>query len=1086
MMKRHSFLVRAAAVLLSVSCVARPAFAAPAGTKPAAEKPKDVFAHLKFRNLGPAIAGGRVTAVAGIPGNPQVYYVGSAGGGVFKTADGGLNWKPIFKHAATSSIGAIAVSASNPSLVWVGTGEANIRNDVIPGAGVYLSTDAGKTWQSMGLKKVGQIGRIVIDPHDPNHVVVAALGQEWNPNPDRGVYVTTDGGKTWRRSLFVDDNTGAIDVAMQPANGQVLFAATWQALRRPWTLHDGGPGSGVWRSTDGGETWKRLREGLPTGTIGRIGLAIAPSDPERVYALLEAPIGKGTLFATDDLGDHWHEVSDNHAYNVRGFYFTTLEVAPDDADRVYFLGFQLAESDDDGKTAHVIDASVHVDHHAMWIDPTDPKRMIQGNDGGAYLSLDRGKSWRFLDGMPIEQTYMVAADSRTPYDLCTGLQDNSGWCGPSSTLADSVVSGQDWFTVVGGDGEYAVPAPSNPDIIYADAEDGAIVRFDRKTKQTLFIMPYLHGPGYVDDLPPSKQKIRFNWTPPIAVDPHDANTVYIGGNVLLKSSDGGLNWKTISPDLTRNDKSKQQLPGGPIHYDLSGAETYDTLLSIQVAPSDPQVVWVGSDDGLVSVTRDDGGTWSKVTPPHAAEWARVYQIDVSPSDPGTAYVAYDAHELGDNKPYAYATTDYGHHWRALGAGLPADGSVMVVRADPEDPQVLAAGTMRGVWISRDGGKRWTQLKSNLPTMPVFDLKFVRGDLVLATHGRGLWVLDHVAAVAQLDPDAPPKQIKLFTPGTGVEFQRWNRGEGAEPSFVTPNAPDGVVIDYSLPKKLKADKQQKALHQTPVRIEIRDASGELIATRYGKSQYGVNRYVWDMRYDKPTDTDFEPQPLVGKPPAWAEVAGPAVLPGAYTVSVTADGHTETATAHVIADPNQPPALAAQRRSLELALQARAQVDALNRMLNRISAMQSQLGDYRKSVETEANGIDASQRALAKSQAPLVARAEALDKELGKLKDSVYDPKVQHKVFEDELHQLTDLHDALETNASSLASLGVQAPTPPLLAMEAELTSELDAKLAAYNSLLSGDVAAYDKAAYAAGAPTLAAGKPISVAAPPQIH
>jgi hypothetical protein len=358
--------------------------------------------------------------------------------------------------------------------------------------------------------------------------------------------------------------------------------------------------------------------------------------------------------------------------------------------------------------------------------------------------------------------------------------------------------------------------------------------------------------------------------------------------------------------------------------------------------------------------------------------------------------------------------------------------------------------------------------------------------VLATHGRGLFVLDHFAAVAQLDPDALPKQVKLFTPGTGLEYQRWSRGEGAEPAFVTPNAPDGVVIDYSLPKRLQASAQQKDLDQTPVKIEIRDSSGELIATRYGESQYGVNRFIWDMRYDQPTATDFESSPLAGKPPAFEELTGPEVLPGTYSVSVTVDGHTETATAHVIADPNQPPALAAQRRSLELALEARAQQDAMNRMLNRISAMQSQLDAYRKTVEKEANGIDPADRALAKSQAPLLAQGKALDKELGKLKDSVYNPNVQHKVGEDSLHQLTDLHDALEANSSSLASLGVQAPTEPLLAIEAELTGELDGKLAAYNALLSGDVAAYDQAAYAAGAPTLAAGKPIKVAAPPQIH
>jgi photosystem II stability/assembly factor-like uncharacterized protein len=1085
MMRRHSFLLRAAGVLLCASCAATGAWAANAGTNAPAERPKDAFAHLKFRNLGPAIAGGRVTAVAGIPGNPLVYYVGSAGGGVFKTSDGGLNWKAIFGHEATSSIGALAVAASNPSLVWAGTGEANIRNDVMPGAGVYLSTDAGKSWRRMGLEHVGQIGRIAIDPHDPRHVVVAVLGQEWTPNADRGVYVTTDGGKSWRKSLYVNDHTGAIDVAMQPGNGQVLFAATWQVLRRPWTLDDGGPGSGIWRSTDGGESWKRLREGLPKGTIGRIGLAIAPSDPQRVYALLEAPIGKGTLFVSNDLGDHWDEVSDNHAYNVRGFYFTTLEVAPDDPERIYLLGFQLAESDDGGKTAHVLDESVHVDHHAMWIDPTNPKRMIQGNDGGAYLSQDGGKSWRFLDGMPIEQTYMVAADGRSPYDLCTGLQDNNGWCGPSSTLSDDVVSGQDWFTVAGGDGQYAVPDPSDSNIIYADSQDGAFRRFDVKSGESMFSIPYGHGPAYVDDLPLFAQKIRFNWTSPIAADPRAANTVYIGGNVVLKSTDGGFTWKTISPDLTRNDKSKQQLPGGPIHYDISGAESYDTLLSIQVAASDPSVIWAGSDDGVVSVTRDGGGSWSRVTPPRAPAWARVYQIDVSPTEPGTAYVAFDAHELGDDKPYAYATSDYGHSWRSIGTGLPNDASVVVVRADPEDGRVLVAGTLRGLWISRDAGRHWMQLKSNLPTMPVFDLKFVRGDLVLATHGRGLWVLDHLAPLAQLDPDALPKELKLFTPRSGIEYVRWHRGEGAEPSFVTPNAPQGVMIDYSLPRKLEADKQQKALHRTPVKIEIRDAGGALVARRYGESEYGVNRFVWDMRYDSPTSIDFEKPALAGKAPEFFGRGGPEALPGTYSVSVTADGHTETESAQVMPDPNHPPQLDTQRRSLALALAARAQLDAVNRMLNHLSAMQAQLAAYRKSVEAESNSIDPSERARAKAQAAVLARAGALGKELGTLKDSVYNPKVQHSAIEDSLHQLADLQGSLQRSAFSFAFLGAHAPNAAMLSVATELQSELDTKLAAYNSLLAGDIGAYDQAAYAAGAPTLAAGKPITVAAVPQI-
>ncbi len=454
------------------------------------------------------------------------------------------------------------------------------------------------------------------------------------------MYVTTDGGKNWRKSLYVDDHTGAIDVAMQPGNGQVLFAATWQAepagRGRSMTAAPA-PGSGARRTAarPGSGCARVCRRAPSAASASRSPRAT----PQRVYALLETAIGKGTLFATDDLGDHWHQVSDNHAYNVRGFYFTTLEVAPDDPDRVYFLGFQLAESDDGGKTAHVIDEAVHVDHHAMWIDPTNPKRMIQGNDGGAYLSQDGGKSWRFLDGLPIEQTYMVAADSRSPYDLCTGLQDNSGWCGPSSALADNVVSGQDWFTVVGGDGEYAVPAPSDPNIIYADAEDGAITAV-RPQDQAVAVHHAVSAWPRV-----RRRSAHLRAEDPLQLDAADrsrsAGREYgLHRRQRVAAVDRRrTNWKTISPDLTRNDKSKQQLSGGPIHYDLSGAETYDTLLSIQVAQSDPRVIWVGSDDGLVSVTRDGGNTWSKVTPPRAPAWARVYQIDVSPTDPGTAYVA---------------------------------------------------------------------------------------------------------------------------------------------------------------------------------------------------------------------------------------------------------------------------------------------------------------------------------------------------------------------------------------------------------------------------------------------------------------
>lgn len=1057
----------AAAVLIALAPAAA-GLAAPATDDAKTEGP---FAHLAVRNLGPAAAGGRVAAVAGIPGDPRIYYVGAASGGVFKTTDGGLSWKPIFEHEATASIGALALAPGNPNLVWVGTGEANIRNDITDGAGVYLSTDAGRSWKRMGLADAGQIGRIAVDPSDADHVLVAALGHAWAPNAERGVFETRDGGKTWKKVLYVDDKSGAIDVAFQPGNPKVLLAATWQVQRHPWGLEDGGAGSGLWRSTDGGDTWTRLSEGLPKAPLGRIALAFAPSQPDRIYALVEARRGDGLLYRSDDLGDHWHKVNENYALDVRPFYFSQLRVDPSNADHVYFLSFDLWQSFDGGKTASIADKGVHPDHHALWIDPADPKRLLQGNDGGAYLSLDGGKSWRFLDGMPIEQSYMVAADSRTPYTLCTGLQDNSAWCGASSSLADGVVSGNDWYTVTGGDGEYAVPAPSDPDIVYVDAQDGAISRFDRRTHQSTFIMPYLHGPAFINDLATAEQQYRFNWTSPIAVDAHDANTVYLGGNVVFKSTDGGLHWAPISGDLTRNDKSKQKLSGGPVNLDLSGAETYDTVISLALAPGDGKVLWAGTDDGLVQVTRDGGKSWSNVTPHGAPDWARVYQIGVSAHDPGTAYVAFDAHELDDRHAYAFKATDYGRHWARIDKGLP-DASVFVVREDPTHKGVLAAGTNRGVWVSRDDGAHWEQLKAKLPTVPVWDLKFVDGDLVLATHGRGLFVLDDFNAVAEFGEDARKQPLCVFTPSAGTEFQRWSRGEGAEPAYTVGNAPDGVTLDYWLPKKLEASKEQKKAHHTPVQIVVSDAASHVIATRWGKAEQGVNRYVWNMRYDGPTEVDFEKQAEYGESGDRHD-NGPFVLPGRYRIALTANGQTQTVEAEVRADPNQKPALDDQRAALTAALAAREEASALNAMLNRVAAMQA-------SLKTFENSFDKDEEADAKARyAAVLKQAKALDDELGKLKDSVYEPKVQHDALEDDLHQLMDLHAAVSALAGGLASFGTQAPTPPIQTLQQDLDGKVAAVLSRFNALLTGDVARYNQAAYAVGAPTLMSGEPIAV-------
>ena len=1035
-------------------------------------QPPDTFQNLKFRNLGPAGAGGRVSAVVGVPGNPAIYYVGGAAGGVWKTTDGGLSWNPVFEHEATASIGAIALAPSNPNYVWVGTGEANIRNDVMDGAGVYFSPDAGKTWQQMGLKDVGQISRVIVSPEDPNTVFVAALGHTWAPNPDRGVYKTVDGGKTWKKVLFVSNQTGVAELAMAPGNPKVLFAAMWQAVRHPWELVDGGPESGIWRSTDGGDTWKKLTKDLPDGPLGRIAVAVSATDNNRVYALIEAKRGEGLLWSSNDMGDHWSKVNSSYNLDVRPFYFSHLLVAPDDADKIYFLSFFMMLSKDGGHTAKPTDMGVHVDHHAMWIDPTNPNRMIQGNDGGAFVSLDGAKTWRFLDGMPLEQDYMVSADNSAPYNLCSGLQDNSAWCGPSNSLADGQVTANDWYTVTGGDGEYAVHAPSDPNIIYVDSQDGAIGRFDLKTKRSTFIMPYLHGPAFISDTPVSEAKYRFNWTTPIAVSPSDANTVYLGGNVLFKSTDGGIHWTVLSGDLTRNDKSKQGLSGGPVNKDISGAETYDTLLSITLAPTDEKVIWVGTDDGLVQVSRDGGKTWTDATPSGAPKWERVYQVGVSPTDPGTAYVAFDGHELDDKQAHVYRIENYGKSSTRIDKGLP-DVPVTVVRESPDQKGFLVLGNLAGLWYSRDNGGHWQQMKAGFPTVPVFDVQFKNRDLVVASHGRGLFVFDDIRPFEQVDDAVLADDFHLIDAAPGTHWMRWFRGAETQTSYGAPNAPDGVAIDYYLKKEIK---QEGGDDKGPVKIVVTDSRGNTVATRYGSSKEGVNRYVWNMLYDPATKLEFEKH-FDFSGDGFSGTNAPQALPGTYTIAVTVNGKTETTQADVSYDPNQKIAMEDARTQTVLGLRLRNELSAYADMMNRLVAMQGALDSFQGTV----NGMEDADKAKYKA---IADQAKDLSKKLGDLKDSVYNSDEQKDALEDFIHYLQKLDSQLES-----LTYGIYGDPQPMLQsildVDAELTPKLNDAIGKFNALLQNDVVDYNKAAFAAGAPTVMVGDPVVIKPAPSL-
>ncbi len=1072
--------IRAVVILLVAAFLAFPSTG-----RAQSETSPDTLNNIAFRNIGPSIAGGRVSSVVGVPGKPGIYYVGSAGGGVWKTTDGGDSWTAVFADQPTSSIGAVALAPSNPSLVWVGTGEANIRNDITNGHGVYFSPDGGKTWESKGLEDAGQIERIVVSPQDPDVVYVAAVGHAWTPNPERGVFKTTDGGATWHKVLFVNDTTGAIDLVMQPGNPRVLLAAMWQMQRLPWTLNDGGAGSGIYRSTDGGEHWTRLNGGLPRPPVGRIALGIAPTNPDHVYALVEAK--KGMLWASEDLGDHWHTVSDNHALDVRPFYFSQVNVAPDDENRVYFSGFQLMMSKDGGKTAHVIDQSVHVDHHALWIDPKDPDRMIQGNDGGAFLTRNGGKSWTFLNNLPIEQFYMVSADGNDPYTMCGGLQDNSAWCGPSTGG-----SGSDWYTVTGGDGEYSVAAPSDSNIIYTDSQNGSISRLDKATGMRKSIRPYVPG---VSDMPPSKLKYRFNWTSPIAVSPHDANTVYIGANVLFRSADGGDHWETISPDLTRNEKDKQIVPGGAVQYDISGAETYNTIISVTLAPTAPDsVIWVGTDDGLVQVTRDGGKTWTEVghNMPGRPDikGGRIYQIGVSPYDAGTAYVAVDYHMYDDNHPYVYRTSDYGKSWTAISKGLPAFGAAHVVRESPNKKGFLVLGTDNAIYYSRDDGATWNSFHSNFPTAPVWDVQFVKrdNDLLVATHGRGLFVLDDLTPLQDFDasasgrlPALPGRSGRLpgrpVAPPSGrvaLRRERAAAGRGHRLLSAQVRSEEG---GRRRPCRRMGGRGGRRGGPAAgngagqVQVAVLDAAGDTIATDKGPGHEGFNRFEWNLHYDGPTSLELGGGGGFG---GRRFNSGPPVVPGTYTIAVTANGTTKKQSVKVEPDPHHPADMADFRAQTQAGLELTNRISALNEMLNRIQSLQDQIASAKKALK-------AADRSKDPAVKPVLAKADSLDHELGVLKDSLYNSQVQEHAAEDDIHYLSRFRDRLNGLRFRVAFAYASPPSPVVAARMKELGAELNDYLDRFNGLLSTDVSAYNQAAGSAGVPTLVAGEPIHVKA-----
>lgn len=962
---------------------------------------------LSWRSIGPAEAGGRTTDVAGIPGDPSTAYFGTATAGVWKTEDGGITFRSIFESAGTQSIGSLAIAPSDPNVIYVGTGEGNPRNSTSIGDGVYRSTDAGESWTRVGLESTERVSRIRVHPSDPDVVYVGALGHLWGPNEERGVYRSRDGGASWERVLYVDENTGVADLAIDPTNPRILYAAMWDFRRQPWHFRSGGPGSGLYRSKDGGDTWRRLTDpalsnGLPTGTLGRMGIAVAASDPRIVYAIIESE-DDGVLWRSDDGGERWTRVSDSGRIGSRPFYYSDIRVDPKDPNTVYALASGFSKSIDGGRTWEGIAGNIHGDHHALWIDPENPGRLINGNDGGFHFSPDGGDTWRYAANVPLAQFYQISADDRMPYTVCGGLQDMDVWCGPSRTLNVTGALPNAWHEIVGpGDGTYVQFDPRNPDRIYTATQGGSFYLADLSTGEARDISPY---PPPAGGLNAGSHEYRFNWNAPIHQSPNDPSVVYVGGNVLFRSDDAGQSWAAISPDLSNAEPEKLGYSGG-LTMDNTTAEYHATIYTISESPVETGVIWVGTDDGNVQVTRDGGATWTEVSEPGAGRsglpgvpsHAWVSRIEASTHAAGAAWVSVDAHRQDDMSPHIFATTDYGTTWRRISGGLPTPGYVHVVREDPRVPGLLYAGTETGVWFSpppgtggagsgREGGgvRRWVSLRLGLPRVPVRDL-FVHprdNDLVMATHGRGAWILDDLGPVQRLEAGlVSGADVHLFPPRDAVRFEpsiRRFRFDLGDDVFVGENPPYGASIDYFVrshdatiddaagaePSSGDAGGGDPAVEGADPgaesgdpgaegddagsgddspgpRLLILSAAGDTVRTLDVSGDPGLHRVAWDLRAERYDDAEEGYRFGVG---------GPRVLPGTYTLRLDVAGTVAEASLDVVLDPRlsvTPDELRAQVAALDRIGAAGTEAAEMVRELDRI---REQLERWRERLADE---------------------------------------------------------------------------------------------------------------------------------------
>ncbi|HEX9942223.1 MAG TPA: glycosyl hydrolase [Thermoanaerobaculia bacterium] len=1061
---------------------------------------------MKWREVGP-YRGGRVAAVTGLAADRDTYYFGGTGGGVWKTTDGGRSWKNVSDGFFGGSIGAVAVSEWDPNVVYAGGGEVTVRGNVSHGEGVWKSTDAGKSWKFSGLPDSRQIPRIRIHPKDPDLVYAAVLGHVFGPNEMRGVYRSRDGGARWERVLYVNDRAGAVDLAMDPANPRVLYATLWNVRRTPWSLESGGPGSGLWKSTDGGDTWAELSRnpGLPKGTLGIIGIAVSPTNPDNLYAIVEAE--EGGVFRSRDGGKTWTKTNDDRSLRQRAWYYTRIYADPKDEEVVYVLNVQFHRSKDGGKTFTTLRVP-HGDNHDLWIDPHDPLRMIESNDGGANVSTDGGQTWTTQSNQPTAQFYRVSTDNHFPYRILGAQQDNSAVRILSRGTGPGI-GPDDWQVTAGGESGYIVADPQNPDVVYGGSYGGLLTRLDHDTGQIRDVNPWPNDPmghGAAD------LRYRFQWNYPILFSPNDPKTLYAAANVLFKSANGGQSWEAISPDLTRNDKAKQGPSGGPITKDNTSVEYYGTVFAVAESPVEPGVLWAGSDDGLIHVSRDGGKSWKNVTPKGMPDWILVNAIDASPHAKGGAYVAATMYKSDDFRPYLYRTGDYGATWTRIDAGIDPMHFTRVVRADPQRRGLLYAGTERGVYVSFDDGGRWQPLQLNLPIVPVTDLTVKEGDLVAATQGRGFWVLDDLSPLRALAAGAGPGSARahLYPPAPGYRLGGGGGGpEGGAPRGVGENPPAGVVIAYYLKEAPPADQAKE------VKLEILTRDGKVIRTFQGKpaeggketqarsmaqgqgkkgkdeeaaeeapapgekplpqglgagmgkdkgreaeqeekdkeeeeeernqpkvpTEAGLNRFVWDMTW--PAARRFPGLIL------WNDdMVQPPALPGTYQARLTVGGETFTQPFEIRKDPRSTATQQDLEAQFQFLMEIRDKLTETHDAIRRIRDVRSQLDGLKKLLRKD------------ESMKPVTVAARDLDKKMTEVEEALYQTKNRSR--QDPLNFPVRLNDRLNGVALS-SSIGDDRPTDQAVQVKNELIKAIDAQLARLRAIWDEDLSRFNQVA-----------------------